>query len=490
MPAARYWRVVGLQSIAGGALELSAFHLYLAGSRVDASATLTCTVPPSSGAVANLQDNDTATVCRWLDISAPGFALVWDFGVGVTQEVLALRLGAGALHAEWLDSLTLQSSSDGILWATWGCNVAFTWPGAGTLQTTPADGDAHIHSTSLLLHCEGPNGSIALVDSSLAPLAMTVLGVGKISTAQSKFGGSSFDTSGGGYAVYAGATAPSGTASLVFGTADFTVEFWVRASLALQVTNYPRLLAVGNYLTPGGWNLVYPKPSGGALILDLYSSSGVDSALNCGTLPDNVWTHIAFTRRGTTFRTFMNGVVQSTGISSVDLSSPHAFTVGSESAFTGNFKGFFDEIRVTKGVARYVANFTPPTEPYVTPAVGLPRAPALDRVRIAVASPVPPHSALSAPPLLLVRDVEVGGPGTIYGTTKTKGTPNLPTKARVVLLHQRSKLPVREVWSDPTTGDFAFEGIDTRQEFLTLAEDAAGNFRPVAASRLVPEVAP
>ncbi len=90
-----------------------------------------------------------------------------------------------------------------------------------------------------------------------------------------------------------------------------------------------------------------------------------------------------------------------------------------------------------------------------------------------------------------VADTEFGGFGRIWGTTKTKSSPaNLPTKARVVLLHQRSKLPVREVWSDPITGDFAFEGIDTRQEFLTLAEDAAGNFRPVAASRLVPEVTP
>lgn len=59
-----------------------------------------------------------------------------------------------------------------------------------------------------------------------------------------------------------------------------------------------------------------------------------------------------------------------------------------------------------------------------------------------------------------------------------------------MLLHQRSKLLVRETWSDPATGAFEFAGIDTRQEFLALAEDAAGNFRPVAASRLVPEVTP
>lgn len=90
-----------------------------------------------------------------------------------------------------------------------------------------------------------------------------------------------------------------------------------------------------------------------------------------------------------------------------------------------------------------------------------------------------------------MRDIEHGGAGRIWGTTKTKGTlTNVPTKARVVLFHQRSKLLVRETWSDPATGAFEFIGIDTRQDFLVLAEDAAGSFRPVAASRLVPEVAP
>lgn len=116
-------------------------------------------------------------------------------------------------------------------------------------------------------------------------------------------------------------------------------------------------------------------------------------------------------------------------------------------------------------------------------------APSADSaVQIAASAPVPAHSTPLASRLQLARDVEHGGPGTIYGTTKTKGTPNLPTKARVVLLHQRSKLPVRETWSAPTTGYFEFRGIDTNQQFLALAEDAEGHFRPVAANRLTPEV--
>lgn len=88
-------------------------------------------------------------------------------------------------------------------------------------------------------------------------------------------------------------------------------------------------------------------------------------------------------------------------------------------------------------------------------------------------------------------DMQYGGTGEIFGTTKSKASPeNLPTKARVVLLHQRSKMLVRATWSDPDTGDYSFDGLDLRQEFLALAEDAAGNFRAVAAQRLLPGATP
>ena len=99
-----------------------------------------------------------------------------------------------------------------------------------------------------------------------------------------------------------------------------------------------------------------------------------------------------------------------------------------------------------------------------------------------------PQRLIAAEMQRLARDTDVGGPGTIYGTTKAKGTPNAPTKARVVLLRQRGKLPVRETWSDPVTGYFEFKGIDIGQQFLTLAEDVDGTYRPVAANRLTPEV--
>lgn len=491
MPAARYWRAIGLQAVGGGALELSALHLYLGGVRVDGPATLTSTFAPDSGTLAALQDADTATTARWLDVSAPSFALVWDFGAGATQDVSAVRLGSGGLYAEWLETMTLQHSSNGVVWQTIGEAAAFTWYGQHTMQAVLADRDSYFYSTSLLLHCDGPNGSTAVVDSSFAPKAMTVVGPAAISTAQGRFGGSSLHVGG---TVGAAVQAPEGTQSLMFGTGDFTVEAWVYASAAMQITNYPRLFAVGYFQAQGCWSLVYLKPNGGQLYLDLYTQGATALGLPCGNLSDNTWSHVAFTRQGTTVRTFLNGVLQSSGTSSVDLSATYPFSIGAESNFTLPFKGFYNEIRVTKGVARYVANFTPPSAKF--PGAGVGADIATKRNPAPVSAPIPTIlSGGSAGDTVVVQalpqqhiDIHWGGKGTIYGYTKAKGTPPVPVRSRVVLLHQRSKQPVRETWSDPLTGEFWFHGINTSEQYLTLAEDAAGNFRPVAANRLEPEV--
>ena len=56
MPAARYWRIVGVETYAGGDLELSELHLYDASGRVDAAATLTSTIAPAAGTLAALRD--------------------------------------------------------------------------------------------------------------------------------------------------------------------------------------------------------------------------------------------------------------------------------------------------------------------------------------------------------------------------------------------------------------------------------------------------
>ncbi len=88
------------------------------------------------------------------------------------------------------------------------------------------------------------------------------------------------------------------------------------------------------------------------------------------------------------------------------------------------------------------------------------------------------------------KNMEFGGAGRIWGTNQIETAPNVrvPTGGRVVLLRQRDKLLVAETWANPATGVWEFVAIDVRQDFLVLAEDLEGNYRPVAANKLQPEV--
>ena len=212
---------------------------------------------------------------------------------------------------------------------------------------------------------------------------------------------------------------------------------------------------------------------------------------------DGAWHHVAAARSAGTLRFFVDGVLDGSAALGRNFNTNLVLGIGAQvgsrnSAY--DFPGYIDELRITKGVGRYTANFAPPTGPFPDPIGGNLLLPATMHIagsaaQLAASSPVPAFSTRRAHSLQMARDIEHGGPGTIYGTTKTKGSPaNVPAKARVVLLHQRSKLPVRETWSDPVTGAFVVSGIDTSQQFLALAEDAEGHFRPVAANRLTPEV--
>jgi hypothetical protein len=80
----------------------------------------------------------------------------------------------------------------------------------------------------------------------------------------------------------------------------------------------------------------------------------------------SVWQHVAVTRNGDTIRLFSDGVIVATTTTTNDIPNR------SQSLRVGNFDGvgYFDgnmtSLRITKGVARYTSNFTPPTRPFPT----------------------------------------------------------------------------------------------------------------------------
>ena len=484
MPAARYWRIVGVETYAGGDLELSELHLYDASGRVDAAATLTSTIAPAAGTLAALQDDNLGTTCRFegAAVRSGGFAFVWDFGAGNTAAAMGLRLGAAAQNV-FMAGCSLQYSTDGAQWWPHITLNRYIWPGAGAYTPAIVLDDPHIDKVALLLHMDGVDGSTTFKDSSLTAKAITASGNAKVSAAQSKWGGASLALDGSGDYLSAPAHA-----DFVFGSGDFTVELLINTTTAQEkvlVDQYER----GN---DNSWQLLVRDGK-----LSWYSGGYV--LTGAAAVNNGAWHHVAAARSAGTLRFFVDGVLDGSVALGRNFNTNLVLGIGAQVGARNSvydFPGYIDELRITKGVCRYTDNFAPPTGPFPDSAGGIFFLPATMHIagsaaQLAASSPVPAFSTRRAHSLQMARDMEHGGPGTIYGTTKTKGaSANTPTHARVVLLHQRSKLPVREVWSDPITGAFVFEGIDTTQQFLTLAEDAAGNFRPVAASRLVPEVAP
>lgn len=128
MAAHRYWRARGLQPCDGGeTVELSEFWLRAGTSRVDAAATLTSSIAPVMGSLADLKDDDTATAVS-IDRRA---VLQWDFG-GSPQDVTDIRLGAASDARKFLMNARIEWSDDGAVWTYAHAFAGILFPGART----------------------------------------------------------------------------------------------------------------------------------------------------------------------------------------------------------------------------------------------------------------------------------------------------------------------------------------------------------------------
>lgn len=208
----------------------------------------------------------------------------------------------------------------------------------------PKTGDQLFGDVKLLLHMDGANGSTTFIDDS--PLANTVTASGnaQISTAQSKFGGSS--------GLFDGSGDLLTTGSRIAVSGDFTVEcFAYPLSVAdqiiasdpldnLQIFRLNRLNDVGSLSFYAVNTSVF-----------VFTGAGVTA---------NEWNHLAICRSGSSTRAFVNGAQVGTTITT--WSGGFTFsTIGGR--FGLDFNGYIDEFRLTLA-ARYESNFTVQDAPF------------------------------------------------------------------------------------------------------------------------------
>jgi hypothetical protein len=145
---------------------------------------------------------------------------------------------------------------------------------------------------------------------------------------------------------------------------DFTIEFW---------QYFVSGAAVGIISRPNGSGI---NPVALDLVTGVYrlraSSNGTSHDLAVtfgGQAPTaNTWEHIALTRSGNTWRLFRAGTQIGTTTSSITpFISTNPLIIGARVTTANFFNGNIDDLRITKkNIARYTANFTPPTAAHPT----------------------------------------------------------------------------------------------------------------------------
>lgn len=225
------------------------------------------------------------------------------------------------------------------------------WPPS----SPPPSGTASV----LCLHFNGSNGATSTTDSSASAHSLTMTGDAVISTAQSKFGGSSL------YIPDTGGNVSAGYSSdFDFGTGDFTIELWY---YPLGVSQLGALLQ-GSPICGDEqqWFIQFnpesyspPKFGFGKHCVGMIVSEELE-------LATGEWHHLAITRDSGFVRVFHNGAVlaSDTYTDAVNIGSESELLIGETAGGTSGYSdtpyGYIEDVRIVKGLAVYTCAFTPP----------------------------------------------------------------------------------------------------------------------------------
>jgi len=140
--------------------------------------------------------------------------------------------------------------------------------------------------------------------------------------------------------------------------ADFTIEAWIYPTalssdrIIVDTYNSSQAGSYQLYWRSGGNSLVFYSEGDGWLLTDPSSSS----------ISVNTWNHVAVSRSGTSAKMFVNGTVVDTATNSRELRAGFPVAIGYQQV-SGSlyFAGYIQDVRISNGLARYTANFTPPT---------------------------------------------------------------------------------------------------------------------------------
>jgi hypothetical protein len=207
---------------------------------------------------------------------------------------------------------------------------------------------APVANTTLLL-----NGTSAAVRDASMSNNLETAGDARVTTAVVKYGTTSVFFDGTSDYLTLSNTAP-------IGAGDFTIEGWAWLG-AIGDAYY-------NFYGPYPFGIRYANNGFANRLQFSYDFNTAASIYNCQIQSGNgynQWIHMAWTRASGTNRFFFNGVQQNLGTGSGPSTFPLTSFSNSSSPPTSGvigdgWVGYIQDFRITRGVARYTATFTPP----------------------------------------------------------------------------------------------------------------------------------
>ena len=187
---------------------------------------------------------------------------------------------------------------------------------------------------------------------------LETVGNAQISTSVKKYGTGSLYFDGTGDYL----TAPSNPAYNL-GSGNFTIEFWVYPN-TISIPNPDNeswLVARTDYTANTGWSVFQANQQ---IRFRVGNTGGTIATGNIITA--TTWQHIAVVRSGSTVSIYVDGTSRASGTNSSFTDASTVLVVGGITSTTGwngdkPLNGYIDDLRITKGYARYTTTFTPPT---------------------------------------------------------------------------------------------------------------------------------
>ena len=239
----------------------------------------------------------------------------------------------------------------------YGVNTSYTPTSPPTQEFTPPTAPLTATSdTDFLLHAT----NAGIIDKAQSVQAITIKNGVQSSTTQTKYLTTSIDFTSSLAYLQLGKIAGGNTFA-----GDYTVEAWIWSpDIDNDGTNN---MAVIDSRPSGGNGQYFALWVRTNQKLGLYVNSAYRIESNT-LLTSNTWHHIAISRQSGTTRMFIDGTLQTQ-----TWSDTTAYTIPSDRPFIGNsgshvtnanhdWNGYMSDVRITKGLARYTANFTPPSE--------------------------------------------------------------------------------------------------------------------------------